>query len=116
MSDAIPILFTLGGARHEIVLISPTKATLEGLKDEIVSLIKESPNCTQIMAKYGKGEDEIATITAKWSAQSHDPKIYPASTVITEKNFEAVLKMIGASGVGRDTLEVKFGKEEETKK
>jgi hypothetical protein len=118
MSDAVPILFTVGPSRHELLLVSPSKASLEGLKQEIKALVAESPNCKEFMAQHRKAEEteaEITKIIVKWNAQSHDPKIFPASTVVTGKNFEAVIKMIGMSGVGRDTLDVTFGDGEKQK-
>ena len=112
MSDAIPILFTAGPSRHDVLLISPSKASLDGVKKDILSLLEKSPNCEEFMAKYKKGEEEITRLVVKWNAQSHDPKIYPATTIVTEDNIEALVKMIGMSGVGKDTLEVQFGKVE----
>jgi hypothetical protein len=101
------------------LLISPTYATLTGVCDDIASLAAQSPNCAEHMAKWKKPTDteetadqgapqngEVTEVKVRWNAQSHDPKIFPSSTLVTEKNFEAVLRMIGASGVGRDTLEV----------
>jgi len=71
-----------------------------------------SPNCSEFMGKYNKSasaEQEVQEMKVKWNAQSHDPKIFPASTVVTEENFKAVVSMIGASGVGRDVFEIKIG-------
>jgi hypothetical protein len=118
MSDAVPILFTVGTSRHELLLVSPSKASLEGLKHEIKSIVAESPNCEEFMAQHKKAEEneaEVAKIVVKWSAQSHDPKIFPRVTVVTERNFEAVIRMIGISGVGRDTLDVTFAEGEKAK-
>jgi hypothetical protein len=72
------------------------------------------------MSKYKKASEEpaVTELRVKWNSQSHDPKIFPASTIVTKDNFRAVVKMIGMSGVGRDTLQVKIGsgEEEEEKK
>jgi hypothetical protein len=67
------------------------------------------------MGKYKKSVEEgaqevVRELRVKWNGQSHDPKIFPATTVLTERNFEAVIRMIGMSGVGRDVLEVKMGR------
>jgi len=118
MADAVPILFTVNGStRHELMLISPTHATLDGISAEMVSLAESSPNCAEFMNKYKKkpeqgehtGQDGVTEIKVKWNAQSHDPKIFPASTIVTKENFKAVVSMIGASGVGRDVFEIKIG-------
>jgi len=115
-TEAVPVLFTVdGSSRHELILISPKHATLEGTCAEIVSLAQSSPNCAEFMGKYKKGPDEgeeeaVTELRVKWNGQSHDPKIFPASTVVTDRNFEAVIRMIGASGVGRDVLEVRMGR------
>jgi hypothetical protein len=118
MSDAVPILFTINGSsRHEIILISPTHATLDGIGAEIVQMASSSPNCREFMSKFKKQAQDgdgkaIHEIRVKWSDQVHDPKIFPASTIVTEDNFKAIVKMIGMSGVGRDTLEVAMTKPE----
>lgn len=120
--DAIPVLFTVNGtSRHELILISPTHATLSGVQAEIAQLAESSPNCAEFMGKYKaqpkdeeggnkeqKQEDDsgVTELRVRWNGQSHDPKIFPASTLITRQNFKAVVKMIGTSGVGRDTLQV----------
>ncbi|KAF2673803.1 hypothetical protein BT63DRAFT_167129 [Microthyrium microscopicum] len=115
MSDAVPVLFTINGSsRHEVILLSPTHATLDGVAAEIAQLASSSPNCAEFMGKYKKkgedgAEEEVEEISVKWNGQSHDPKIFPASTLVTKDNFAAIIKMIGVSGVGRDTLQVKMG-------
>jgi len=110
---SIPILFTVNGSsRHELMLVSPEHATLPGVQSEMVSLAASSPNCSEFMGKYNKSasaEQQVQEMKVKWNAQSHDPKIFPASTVVTEENFKAVVSMIGASGVGRDVFEIKIG-------
>lgn len=110
---AIPILFTVNGSsRHELMLVSPENATLSGIQSEMISLSASSPNCAEFMGKYNKSasaEQEVQEMIVKWNAQTHDPKIFPASTVVTEENFKAVVSMIGASGVGRDVFEIKIG-------
>jgi hypothetical protein len=121
MSDAVPILFTVNGSsRHELMLISPTHATLDGVFAEILQLTASSPNCAEFMSKYKKKpeddtEHEVQEIKVKWNSQSHDPKIFPASTVVTKENFKAVITMIGASGVGRDVFEVQVGEPKKEK-
>jgi G3E family GTPase len=112
MTDAIPILFTVGPSRHEVVLLSPSRATLEGVKGSFKRIVAISPNCKEFMSQHKKAEEnetEISKIVVRWNAQSHDPQIFPATTLVTESNLEAILRMIGMSGVGRDTLEVTFG-------
>lgn len=114
MPEAVPILFTVNGAtRHELMLISPTHATLDGISAEMISLASSSPNCAEFMSKYKKPGEEgveaaVEEIKVRWNAQSHDPKIFPASTIVTKDNFKAIVTMIGMSGVGRDVLEVKL--------
>jgi len=114
MADSVPILFTVNGStRHELVLVHPSKATLQGLYSEIESLTANSPNCSEFMSKYKKKDEEghetqVTELKVKWNSQSHDSKIFPGSTIVTEQNFEAVIRMIGQSGVGRDTFEVKM--------
>jgi hypothetical protein len=119
MAEVVPILFTVNGAsRHELILISPDHATLEGVNAEIISLTTSSPNCQEFMSKFKKQSDEpvVEEIRVKWNAQSHDPKIFPASTIVTKDNFKAIVIMIGKSGVGRDVFEVKLTHPELEKK
>jgi hypothetical protein len=99
--------------KKQVVLISPKHATLQGLCAEISSISGTSPNCQEFMSKFKKTSEDgpaVEELRVHWNGQSHDPKIFPASTILTEQNFEAVVKMIGQSGVGRDTLQVKMMK------
>jgi hypothetical protein len=114
---SVPILFTVDGTtRHEVILVSPAHATLPSLSAAMARLAAASPNCGEFMAHYkkkGSGDPPgVEEIRVRWDARSHDPKIFPASTVVTEDNLRAVVEMIGRSGVGRDTLEVRLTKEE----
>jgi hypothetical protein len=122
MADIVPVLFTVNGSsRHELMLISPNHATLDGITHEMITLSASSPNCAEFMGKYkAKKEDidevEVEELRVKWNAQSHDPKIYPASTIVTKDNFKAIVTMIGKSGVGRDVFEIKIGSKESKEK
>jgi len=115
--SSVPILFTVDGtSRHEVILVSPAHATLPGLSATMARIAASSPNCGEFMAHYkkkGGATPGVEEIRVRWDARSHDPKIFPASTVVTEDNLRAVVEMIGKSGVGRDTLEVRMAKEEE---
>jgi hypothetical protein len=114
--SSVPILFTIDGTtRHEVILVSPTHATLPSLSAAMARIAASSPNCGEFMAHYKKSSAAppgVEEIRVRWDARSHDPKIFPASTVVTGDNLRAVVEMIGRSGVGRDTLEVRMAKEE----
>ncbi len=116
---SVPILFTVNGTtRHEVILVSPSHATLPSLSAAVARLAAASPNCGEFMAHYKKKASAgdpppgVEEIRVRWDARCHDPKIFPASTVVTEDNLRAVVEMIGRSGVGRDTLEVRIATEE----
>jgi hypothetical protein len=121
MADIVPILFTVNGSsRHELMLISPTHATLDGITQEMISLAASSPNCAEFMGKYKQKKEDtdeavVEELKVKWNAHSHDPKIFPASTIVTKDNFKAIVTMIGKSGVGRDVFEIKVGSKEASK-
>jgi hypothetical protein len=109
-ASELPVLFSIdGSARHELFIIS-TAASLSDLTSEIESLTASSPNCKEFMSKYKKtGEEKVAELKVRWGAAGRDPKIWPATTVLTEENTEAVLMMIErGGGLGRDVLEVKM--------
>jgi hypothetical protein len=107
MSD-FPVLFSLGGNRHEVILIS-SSTSLESLSSQIVQAATDSPNAAEFMSKF-KSKDskgfKVGSIKVKWSTESRDSRIWPTSTVLTERNSEAVLKIVQIRGVGRDVLEV----------
>src|ERR1700744_2184955 len=113
---SVPILFTVDGTtRHEDILVSPAHATLPSLSAAMARFAAASPNCGEFMAHYKRPSDAppgIEEIRVRWDARSHDPKISPASTVVTEDNLRAVVEMIGRSGVGRDTLEVRMTRDD----
>lgn len=114
-ASELPILFAIDGSgRHELFIIS-TAAGLSDLTSEIESLVVSSPNCKEFMSKYKKaGDEKVAEIKVKWGSTGRDSKIWPASTVLTEENTEAVLMMIErGGGLGRDILEVKMEKKED---
>jgi len=109
-ASEIPIMFAIENSnRHELFIIS-TAAGLSDLTSEIETLAASSPNCKEFMSKYKKaGGEQVAEIKVKWGAAGRDPKIWPANTVLTEENTEAVLMMIErGGGLGRDVLEVKL--------
>ncbi|KAF2843476.1 hypothetical protein M501DRAFT_994415 [Patellaria atrata CBS 101060] len=104
-----PILFTIGGNRHELILV-PHDTPLGDLNDAIARAAASSPNCAEFMSKYKKQEEAetVTEIKVRWSAQGRDAKIWPATTVVTAENCTAVLLMM-EKGVGQDVLEVKLG-------
>jgi hypothetical protein len=109
-----PQLFTLdSSSRHEVLLISP-KTSLKDLSGQITTAVADSPNTAEFMSKYKKaGGEKVSEIKVKWSTAGRDPKTWPQSTVLTDGNVEAVLRLIEDSGVGKDVLEVKMEKEKE---
>jgi hypothetical protein len=113
---SVPVLFTVDGTtRHEVILVSPAHATLASLRATMARIAASSPNCGEFMAHYKRpasSPPDVEEVRVRWDARSHDPKIFPASTVVTEDNLRAVVEMIGRSGVGRDTLEVRMASEE----
>ncbi|KAF2433470.1 hypothetical protein EJ08DRAFT_607130 [Tothia fuscella] len=108
-ASEIPILFTIGGSRHELFIIS-TASSYSDITSEIATLAASSPNCTESLSKYKKaGEEKVTEIKVKWAATARDAKIWPTSTILTEDNTEAVLMMIEKSGgLGRDVFEVRL--------
>lgn len=111
-----PILFILeGSARHEVLLIDTRSTKLDKLTQMISSASANSPNCAEFMSKYKKGGDKVGQIKVKWSTAGRDQKVWPASTIVTDDNFEAVMRLIEDSGVGKDVFEVKLEKEKEGK-
>jgi hypothetical protein len=114
-ASEIPLIFSIdGSARHELFIIS-TAASLSDLISEIESLTASSPNCKEFMSKYKKaGEEKVAELKMKWGVAGRESKIWPATTILTEENTEAVLMMVErGGGLGRDVLEVKMKTEEE---
>lgn len=106
---SFPVLFTLDGSgRHEVILIS-SKTTLGGLSSEISSAASASPNCAEFMSKYKKkeeGAENVSELKVRWSTGGRDPKVWPQSTIITEENVGAVLKLLDPA---KDVLEAKLG-------
>lgn len=109
-----PQLFTIdSSSRHEVLLL-PTNIKLNDLRERISQASVDSPNCVEIMSKYKKaGSEKVGEIKVKWSTAGRDTKVWPASTVLTDDNIEAVMRLIEDSGVGKDVLEVKLEKKEE---
>lgn len=103
------LLFTVGGSnRHEIILL-PSSINLKSLNSAISTAVKSSPNCAEFMSKYKKQEDEpeqISELKIRWSPAGRDSKIWPQTTIITEDNVAAALKLVDPS---KDVLEVKIG-------
>ncbi|KAF2103788.1 hypothetical protein NA57DRAFT_50657 [Rhizodiscina lignyota] len=107
-----PIIFTIDGSgRHEVLLIDKS-IKLSKLSEIISAVSAQSPNCREYMSKYKSGGEKVAELRVKWSSVGRDPKVWPATTILTEDNIEAAMRMIEDSGVGKDVLEVKMGKEE----
>jgi hypothetical protein len=67
------------------------------------------------MGKYKSSAPEnketIQEFKIHWDTKTHDSKIWPESTVVTDDNFAAVIEMLKLGG-GKDVLEVKVGKDE----
>lgn len=113
-----PLLFTLDSShRHEVILVS-SKTSLSALEGQIQKASTSSPNCTEFMSKYkkapgesdgaegeGGGDKKKAEIKVRWSDFGRDPKVWPKATVVTDENWEALLKLIEPS---KDVLEVKL--------
>jgi hypothetical protein len=106
---SFPVLFTIDGSgRHEVILIS-SKTSLSKLSSEIGYIAAQSPNCSEFMSKYKKkeeGGEKVGEIKVRWSSEGRDSKTWPQTTIITEENCEAVLKLIEPS---KDTLDIHIG-------
>jgi hypothetical protein len=103
-----PVVFSIdGSSRHEFLLIS-TSDSLSDITSKIEGAVAESVNCQEFMAKYKKSSAKQAVIELKvrWAKEGRDGKIFPATTVVTKENIEAVLKMMEA-GIGKEVFEVK---------
>lgn len=102
-----PVVFSIdGSARHEIIVMdSDTK--LSDLKSKIESTVSSSVNCEEFMSKYKKKDsaERVGDIKVRWAKEGRDGKIFPATTIVTDDNCEAVWMMMEA-GVGKDVLEV----------
>jgi len=109
-ASELPIMFSIENSNRHELFITSTAAGLSDLTSEIESLTASSPNCKEFMSKYKKaGAETVVEIRVKWGAAGRDAKTWPANTVLTEENTEAVLMMIErGGGLGRDVLEVKL--------
>ncbi|KAF2807195.1 uncharacterized protein BDZ99DRAFT_421148 [Mytilinidion resinicola] len=113
---SIPLLFTIDGAsRHEVVLL-PRSADIKYLNGLVINTAATSPNCTEWGSKFKKQDadgpkEHITEFKIQWATEGRDMKFWPASTVITGENIEAVLAMV-EKGAGRDVLVVSMGKAE----
>lgn len=103
------ILFTVGGSnRHEIISL-PSSISLKTLNSAISSAVASSPNCAEFMSKYKKESEEpeqVSEMKIRWSPAGRDAKIWPQSTVVTDENVGAVMRLVDP---GKDVLEVKIG-------
>ncbi|KAK8185215.1 hypothetical protein HDK77DRAFT_313429 [Phyllosticta capitalensis] len=108
-SSTFPIIFTIAGSssRHELLLIS-SGTKLSDLISQIETVVPSSVNTQEFLAKYAKktAADRVETVRVRWAGAGRDTKTFPATTVLTEDNVEAALRLIEASGVGKDVLEV----------
>ena len=68
------------------------------------------------MAKHKStsSKESIQEFKIHWDTKSRDPKIWPEYTIITDENFAAILELLKSAG-GKDVIEVKVGKDEESK-
>lgn len=96
----------------QVLLISPSIKLAE-LSQRVVGVTANSPNCAEFMSKYKKaGTEKVTEVKVIWSTQGRDSKTWPTSTVLTDDNIEAVLRLIEDSGVGKDVFEIKLEKDE----
>ncbi|KAF2758929.1 hypothetical protein EJ05DRAFT_475172 [Pseudovirgaria hyperparasitica] len=112
-----PLLFTLStSTRHEIISLRDFPPSFSELKATIARTIPTSPNCAEFMAKYAKkpdgGDDAdvVGDIKVRWSTVGRDSRIWPAATLMTEENCEALLRLMDN---GKDVLEVGYGEKKE---
>lgn len=91
-----------------MILVNPG-LDLDQLKDTIQGTL-ESPNCAEILSNYRKKEqkDEVGEIRVKWSSEGRDKQLFPKETVLTDDNVEPVLRLMWASGAGKDTFDIKL--------
>ncbi|KAI6838796.1 hypothetical protein KC365_g17365 [Hortaea werneckii] len=112
-----PVLFTIeGSSRHEVILTSPTQ-TLSTLQTHLTNLVATSPNCAEFMSKYRNRSitETVSEIRVRWAiadsgtpgGSGRDGKIWPKETVLTEENFQAVMRLLEWGG-GRDVLDVRM--------
>ncbi|KAK4503118.1 hypothetical protein PRZ48_006545 [Zasmidium cellare] len=104
-----PVLFTIDGSnRHEVILVNPG-LDLEQLKETVQGVL-ESPNCAEILSNYRNKEnkDEVGDIRVKWSSEGRDKQLFPKDTLLTDDNVEPVLRLMSASGIGKDTFDIKL--------
>ncbi|KAF2279825.1 uncharacterized protein EI97DRAFT_465002 [Westerdykella ornata] len=119
MASSIPLLFTLPPSnRHEVILVDTiSKLSLKCLNQQIVAAMEGSPNCKEFMAQYSPTAGlprTIEELRIHWAASGRDRKAWPEYTVVTERNWPAVLEMLRVGGgIGKDVLEVRVGVEGE---
>lgn len=91
-----------------MILVNPG-LDLDQLKETIQGVL-ESPNCAEILSNYRSKEnkDEVGDIRVKWSLDARDKQLYPKETLLTDDNVEPVLRLMSASGVGKDTFDIKL--------
>lgn len=90
---------------------------LEQLKETVQGVL-ESPNCAEILSNYRSkdNKDEVGDIRVKWSLEGRDKQLYPKETVLTDDNVEPVLRLMSASGVGKDTFDIKLKEQKKEQK
>lgn len=96
-------------ANHLTVILVNPGLDLEQLRETIQGVL-ESPNCAEILSNYRSKEnkDEVGDIRVKWSLDGRDKQLYPKETILTDDNVEPVLRLMSASGVGKDTFDIKL--------
>lgn len=92
-------------SRHELVLMDK-QATYAAACENIKGALNESPNNVEFMAKYGKPLGAVKRLLVRWANRKND-RGWPETTVVTEKNWTAVLGML-EKGYGEDSLEIEF--------
>jgi hypothetical protein len=107
----IPVLVTIDGSSlHELTLIDPNTQKYEDLVAWVVQISNSSPNTEEFMSKYKAKTDkepQCNEIKVRWGQSGRDMKYWPATTVITNENFGAVLAMVRV-GNGKDIFEASF--------
>lgn len=91
-----------------MILVNPG-LDLAQLKESVQGVL-ESPNCAEILSNYRSkdNKDEVGDIRVKWSSEGRDKQLFPKETLLTDDNVEPVLRLMSASGVGRDTFDIKL--------
>lgn len=99
-------MFNIDGTQcHDILLVDttiPYRELLWAIQDKL----KVSKNCEEIMSRYRTaGSQDIEGMKVQWASAGRDSKNWPSSTIVTDDNLDAVLRMMEL-GHGKDVMEV----------